>query len=392
MIGWQRRDVGGRASTKFVGTGRRRYCLAVAASLSVALTVPLALGLSPSLAAAAPTPSPYDPALFASAGLASVTLPAGGVVFDTNQRHDQRWEPGSHGMKLQRQDGGWFARLHGLRGPGPTIPAGTTVQAVGSLSSGSARRGRYQRGRPVVSRRPPDGRVWTCFWTHRRSGRCGGVQPERSRTSLWGRGGGFGGTGGTGGPATNNGRSVVAPGGSAGPTDGLPDQSLAAMPGSDGGAGATCPSPGVPQAGGGGGGAVVIAALGAVDVSGVISANGAMGSPSPDLQHAAGGGGSGGAIVRSVPQVTVDGFLCAVGASGEAQAILVIPRDRPSSTAAAVVGGESPWLPATPSIWAQLTPPSTAVLAELRLPPAPMSITTTAPPAALRAPSPPGRT
>ena len=51
------RDVGSRARNKFVGTERRRHSVAVAASLSVALTVPLALGLSTPVAAAPRRPA-----------------------------------------------------------------------------------------------------------------------------------------------------------------------------------------------------------------------------------------------------------------------------------------------------------------------------------------------
>ncbi len=300
VIGWQRRDVGGRASTKFVGTGRRRYCVAVAASLSVALTVPLALGLSPSLAAAAPTPSPYDPALFASAGLASVTLPAGGVVFDTTNDTISAGNPvPMNGINVKTVAGSPDYTV--FEAQDWTIPAGTTVQAVGSRPLVLLAVGDISVAGRLSADAPPTGGSGPASGPTVGQGGAGVCSLSVPELASGGGGGGFGGIGGTGGPATNNGRSVVAPGGSAGPTDGLPDQSLAAMPGSDGGAGATCPSPGLPQAGGGGGGAVVIAALGAVDVSGVISANGAMGSPSPDLQHAAGGGGSGGAIVVSAP-------------------------------------------------------------------------------------------
>ncbi len=327
--GWTRREVASWTRNKFVGTGRRRHSVAVAASLSVALTVPLALGLSPSLAAAAPTPSPYDPALFASAGLASVTLPGGVVVFDTDT------DTISQGTTI----------LYGSGNPNPagiqvsfnginvetvagspdytvfeaqdwTIPAGTTVQAVGSRPlvllalrdisvAGRLSADAPPTGGPGVAPEPTVGQ-----------GGSGVCSPSVPELASGGGGGGFGGSGGTGGPAINNVHSVVAPGGFAGASNGLADQSLNAIPGSDGGNGASCTPPSSPPTGGAGGGAVVVAALDAIDVSGTISANGGAGAPPTDLQHAGGGGGSGGAIVVTAPAVTVNGYLCAVGASG----------------------------------------------------------------------------
>ena len=311
-----RRDVGRRARNKFVGTGRRRQSVAVAASLSVALTVPLALGLSTPVAAAPSTPSPYDPALFASAGLASVTLPGGGVVFDTDTDMISAGNPvpmnGINVVKVAGSPGYTVFEAQDW-----TIPAGTTVQAAGSsplvlLAVGDISvAGRLSADAPRGAGREAAVRAWR--------GSAAPAAPAVQHSPL---GAGAEASGARGARVARPSTMFTArspPAEAAVRVTVWQTSPSDAIPGSGGGNGASCPGspqPGSPSAGGAGGGAVVLAALDAIDVSGTISANGGTGSPLTDPQHAGGGGGSGGAIVVTAPAVTVNGYLCAVGAAG----------------------------------------------------------------------------
>jgi hypothetical protein len=155
-----------------------------------------------------------------------------------------------------------------------------------------------------------------------------------------GSGGGGGGFGSPGGPGGDS-HSGTA-GGAAGLAEGSADLALL-RGGCAGGTG----SPGTPGgAGGGGGGALQVSVVGALTVSGVVTASGGGGgTPAAAGQTGGGGGGSGGAILLEAGALLLEatGWVTANGGSGgEASSqdnLGHVGIDGAQAGAAAAVGG-----------------------------------------------------